>query len=130
MINKVLTPGVILFTLFFTNVNAEPVAIQDNTPILGRWKVVFTAPNLEKEKKPTTEKWEFKQDGTFILLAKDRRANSELQTKTRYTVENGTIKVENPGRPGKFMVYRVHDKSDNNMILQGGLEGFYFLKKM
>jgi hypothetical protein len=120
---------VFIFLLVYVSGYAEPLKLKDASEIIGVWKVVATAPTLQKEKKKTNEKWEFKKDGSFVLKAVDHRAKSEMHTKTKYTVENGLIKVANPGRPGKFFIYQVYEKAASSMTLKGGLEGFYFLEK-
>ncbi len=102
----------------------------DLTDIIGLWKVVATAPGIDRNRRKADQQWEFKKDGTYILTAKDHRVSSTtFSTKAKFLVENNVIKIERAGRPGKYILYRVYDKKGPELILQGGLEGFYFLKK-
>ena len=64
-----------------------------------------------------------------MLVAKDHRAKGELHTKSKFKIEDGLLKIANPGRPGRFFSYQVYEKDASSMILKGGLEGYYFLEK-
>jgi len=99
--------------------------------IVGTWIVYATAPALEMGRKQTQEIWEFTPDGTYRLTATDSRidATFAMSTESKYLIEQNTIKIEKPGRPGKYYLYKVHEQKGNEMVLQGGLEGFYFMRK-
>ncbi|MGR9073950.1 MAG: hypothetical protein ACU833_12880 [Gammaproteobacteria bacterium] len=110
------------------------VRLNDKSELVGVWQVVATTPYLDHEKKETDETWEFKNNGQFELSAIDYRLNStKMTTTTTYVVENGQLKIEKPGgQPGqkkKYYYYKVHEKEGNNMVLKGGMEGYYFLIK-
>lgn len=123
--------------LFLTATLLLPVSVfadyplKDKSEIVGVWVVESTAPKLKGKRRPSTQEMEFKADGSYVSSAIDVRtgSSSRFSATSSYNVENGIIKVEKPGRPGKFDRYKVYEKKDNTMILKGGTEGFYFLQK-
>lgn len=106
-------------------------ALKDNSEIVGTWIVESTAPKLEEKKRPSTQEMEFKADGSYISSAVDFRtgSSSRFSAISTYEVKNGNLKIGKPGRPGKYDRFKVYEKQHNYMILKGGTEGFYFLKK-
>lgn len=118
-----------LSILFFVGGAAAEGKIKDKSDIVGVWEVTGTAPALNEPKRSSTEEWKFEQDGSFTLTSVEHRVNGRVESHSQYTVDDGTIKIDRPGRPGKYITYEVHDKSASEMVLKGGLEGFYFLKK-
>ncbi len=127
MQKKVLLLFVLLFPL---SVFAEYL-IKDKSEIVGVWIVEGTAPKLDAAKRPSTQEIEFKADGTYISSAVDVRTGSSSRFKavSTYQIEKGMLKVGKPGRPGKFDRFKIYEKEDGHMILQGGTEGYYFLRK-
>jgi hypothetical protein len=124
---KIINFAVVIFSILAAfNAYAE-IKINDNSEIVGVWAVEETAPALDKPKRKAHEIWTFKSDGTFKNSAKDPRNN--IETTSKYLIENGIIKIEKPGRPGKYFRYQVYEKDVASMILKGGMEGFYFLVK-
>lgn len=121
--------GLVLSVLFFSGGVVAEGKIKDKSDIVGLWEVTGTAPALDEPKRKSTEQWEFKADGSFTLTSVEHRVNGRVESHSKYAVDNDTIKIDRPGRPGKYYIYEVHDKSAAEMVLKGGLEGFYFLKK-
>ncbi|MEN8261708.1 MAG: hypothetical protein ABFS02_14275 [Pseudomonadota bacterium] len=97
--------------------------------LLGSWLLKSVAPSLEKKKIPEKRTWEFRPDGTLFISGYNRHFHRNDSITIQYHVEDGKIVAEQPGRPGKFLTYSVYEKSDNAMILKGGMEGFYFFEK-
>lgn len=105
------------------------VALKDNSEIVGKWLLESVAPGLEKPKIPENRTWEFRADGTLVTSGFNRHLGGEDTRQFKYEVADGKIKAENPGRPGKTLDYTVYQKTGDTLILQGGVEGFYFFKK-
>lgn len=130
MHSKIHVIGLALSVLFFAGSVTAESKISSKSDIVGSWAVVETAPALNEGRRASSEKWEFKEDGTFTLTAIEHRVNGKVESHSKYEVDNkGLIKIERPGRPGKFYIYEVYQKEDSEMVLKGGLEGFYFLRK-
>jgi hypothetical protein len=133
--------------LAFTTVAEEK--IPDKSYFVGTWKLDAARPTLEvdlekrneklkdspykylagEDEKKTQETWIFGDDGSFQLQFDDERAASGMTTKTTYRVENNTLKIAKLGRPGKFDSYKVYSREGNQMVLKGGVEGYYFFTK-
>ncbi|QSA99009.1 hypothetical protein JWZ97_03725 [Methylococcus sp. EFPC2] len=120
--------GPLLAGMFAASAWAE-VPLKDNSEIVGSWVLESVAPGLNKPKIPENRTWEFRADGTVVTSGFNRHFNRDDTQTTKYQVTDGKIKTDNPGRPGKTLDYTVYEKSGDTLILQGGLEGFYFFKK-
>lgn len=129
MQSKFIKLSLMLGVLFFAGGVAAEGKIADKSDIVGSWEVTGTAPALDEPKRNSTEQWDFKEDGSFTLTSVEHRVNGRVESHSTYAIDHGNIKIERPGRPGKYFIYEVHDKSASEMVLKGGLEGFYFLRK-
>jgi len=127
MKQKILNIGVLLVMLFVAANAMAAVEIKNISEIEGIWVVEATAPSLQRKKKAADQTWEFKGDGTVTIISKPHWANSAIKQTTTFTIENNLIKIARPGRPGKFDRYQIYEKQGNNMVLKGGMEGFYFM---
>jgi hypothetical protein len=117
-----------LVAIFFTlSANAD-VQLKDNSEILGKWNLHDEAVSLTSPKKPVTQEWEFKEDGTLISSATDVAGRiSALKIALKYSIENGEIKKQSaPGRE-KYETCKVIEKEGPNMILK--CTYFFFLTK-
>ncbi len=121
----------------------------DASTFVGTWKLITAGPKLKVEPKKSDERlkktpysyltgsgnkkfneiWKFGQDGVFELTAKDHRASGTITTKSTYIFEDNMLKIAKVGRPGKFFTYKIHQKEGDDMILRGGMEGYYTFKK-
>lgn len=124
---KALAAGVVL-TVATAPVSAA-VPLKDRSEIQGQWLLEAVAPGLEKTKIPENRTWDFRGDGTLVTSGFNRHFGGDDTQQFKYDVVDGIIKADNPGRPGKTLDYKVYEKSGDRMILQGGLEGFYFFRK-
>jgi hypothetical protein len=105
------------------------VQLKDASPILGAWTLVEVAPRLTGPRIPENRTWEFKPDGTLITSGYNRHFKTEDRQEFHYEVKDGMIVTDVPGRPDKKLTYRVYDLKDATLILQGGVEGFYFFQR-
>ncbi len=121
--------GAVLSLGAFSELAWADVALKDNTEILGKWTLESVAPGLAKPKIEENRLWEFRSDGVVVTSGYNRHFKRDDTQQFKYSVVDGKIKAEDPGRPGKTLDYAVHEKSENSMILKGGMEGFYFFKK-
>ena len=98
--------------------NAD-VKLQDNSKILGKWKVTAESLGLEQEKKALNVSWEFQNNGTLVTTGEDTLGRtSEMVIPIKYSVENGIIRKQStPGRE-KYEDCSVIELSDKDMILK------------
>ncbi|WP_246628431.1 lipocalin family protein [Methylomagnum ishizawai] len=103
--------------------------LKDGSEIAGTWKLVSVAAALDKPRTEENRIWEFRTDGTIITSGYNRHFKTEDRHEWKYKIVNGRISADDPGRPGKTIDYSVYEMKGNEMILKGGIEGFYFFKK-
>lgn len=126
--NKNVAAAMLFLSLGAASAQAE-VVLKDVSEIAGEWVLESVAPALGKPKVPENRVWEFRADGTLKTSGFNRHFNREDEQQFTFKVADGIIKADNPGRPGRTTDYKVYEKTNDSMILQGGLEGFYFFKK-
>jgi len=115
-------------TLLTTAANAD-IALKDMSEIVGSWKLESVAAALDKPQVPENRTWEFRPDGIIVTSGYNRHFKTDDRHEWSYKIVNGKIVADDPGRPGRTIDYSVYKKEGNELILKGGLEGFYFLKK-
>ncbi|MDD4914600.1 MAG: hypothetical protein PHW13_06140 [Methylococcales bacterium] len=98
--------------------NAD-VKLQDNSKILGKWRVNAESLGLDREKKALNISWEFQNNGTLITTGEDTLGRtSEMVIPIKYSVENGVIrKQSSPGRE-KYEDCTVIELSGSDMVLK------------
>ncbi len=121
--------GAVLLSGALSNMVWADVPLKDSAEIQGQWLLEAVAPGIDKPKIPENRTWDFRSDGTVVTSGFNRHFGGEDTQTFKYEVSDGKIKADNPGRPGKTLDYKVYEKSGDRMILQGGLEGFYFFRK-
>ncbi len=125
-----LTGTISIIVLFMTGstVCAE-VVLKDKSEIVGTWLLESVAPALDRPRIEENRIWEFRLDGKIVTSGYNRHFHSTDSQESNYHIENGKIATDWPGRPGKTIDYTVYEKTNDTLILQGGLEGFYFFRK-
>ena len=113
----------------FTKASWADIAINDASEITGAWKLESVAAALDKPRIAENRIWEFRPDGVIVTSGYNRHFKTEDRYEWTYKVVNGKISADDPGRPGKTIDYSVYKKEGNELILKGGVEGFYFFKK-
>lgn len=116
------------FGAFGTGVRAD-VPLKDTGEIAGTWKLESVAAGLDKPRIEENRTWDFRPDGVVVTSGYNRHFKTEDRHEWKYKIVNGKITVDDPGRPGKTIDYSVYKKEGNELILKGGIEGFYFFKK-
>ena len=110
IIIKLLTLTVLLFT---SSAYAEKtIKLEDNSAILGEWKLYAETPQLHLEKKMVQNEWNFRDNGILTSTAYDPRLDGKKAVDVKYSIEDGVIKKQiQPGR----------DKVENCKVIK--LEG-------
>lgn len=123
--------GVAVFALsglWGTLASAE-VALKDGSEIVGTWKLESVAAGLTKPRIEENRTWEIRPDGVIVTSGFNRHFKTEDRHEWHYKIIDGKIAADDPGRPGKTIDYSVYKLEGNELILKGGIEGFYFFKK-
>lgn len=121
-----------LFFLAFLlplHAQAEMLKLKDKSEIVGTWILKAVAPSLKRPRIEENRVWEFRKDGIIAISGYNRKMGINSKQDVKYHIQNGSILTPQVGRPGKFMTYRVYEKTDTLMTLKGGIEGYYFFKK-
>lgn len=105
------------------------VLLQDISQIAGTWQLESVAASLNKPRIAENRTWEFRTDGVIVTSGFNRHFGTTDRHEWKYEIVDGKIVSDNPGRPGKPIEYMVYEKTNDTMILKGGIEGFYFFKK-
>lgn len=94
---KLLTLAAVLFT---SSAYAEKtIPLEDNSLILGEWKLYAETPQLHLEKKMVQNEWNFRNNGILTSTAYDPRLDGKKAVDVKYSVEDGVIKKQiQPGR--------------------------------
>lgn len=112
-----------------SNAALAEIYLKNNSEIVGRWLLESVASSLTTHRTDENRIWEFKPDGILLSTGYNRVLKVDDTLSFGYKVENGKIIMTDPGRPTKPQTYEVYEKTGDAMILKGGSEGFYFLKK-
>lgn len=116
-------------TLATFSANAE-IKLQDNSKILGKWRVTGEALALDKERKALNVSWDFQRDGTLMTVGEDSLGRTkEMDIAIKYRVEDGIIKKQtSPGRE-KYEDCAVIELSDKDMVLRCRSLFFFMTRK-
>ncbi|MGZ8216254.1 hypothetical protein [Methylomagnum sp.] len=106
---------------------AEP--LKDIGEIAGTWNLESVAAGLNKPRIEENRIWEFRPDGVIVTSGYNRHFKNQDRHEWTFKIIDGKIIADDPGRPGKTIDYSVYKKEGNELILKGGIEGFYFFKK-
>lgn len=86
--------------LFASSAYAEKtIPLEDNSLILGEWKLYAETPQLHLEKKMVQNEWNFRDNGILTSTAFDPRLDGKKSVNVTYSIEDGMIKKQiQPGR--------------------------------
>jgi len=104
--------------LFATSAYAEKtIKLEDNSAILGEWKLTAETPQLHLKKKYVQNEWNFRNNGILTSTAFDPRLDGKKAVNVKYSVEDGVIKKQiQPGRD-KMESCKVVKLEGKDMIL-------------
>ncbi|MCI0653659.1 MAG: hypothetical protein L0Y39_04175 [Methylococcaceae bacterium] len=125
------TFGLILSLIAFCllPVQAE-VALESNAGLIGVWNMDGSAINLNEERRPGQQTWEFKADGTLSMSGYDERLpGGDFSVSTSYEVKDGKIVADVVGLAGKKTTYTVIEKEANSMIIRQWIGEYMFFTK-
>jgi hypothetical protein len=108
---------------------AAEIVLKDITEITGTWQLESVASNIDRPRIEENRTWEFRPDGVIVTSGYNRHFKTDDRHEWAFKIVNGKIVADDPGRPGRTIDYSVYKKEGNELILKGGLEGFYFFKK-
>ncbi len=95
----------------------KTIHLEDNSAILGEWKLYAETAALHKEKKMVQNKWNFRKNGILTSTAFDPRLDGIKAINVTYSVEDGAIKKQmQPGRT-KTESCKVIKLDNKDMIL-------------
>jgi len=117
------------FFAFSANAKEKTIQLEDNSSILGKWKLTAEAPAKHKAKTPLSITWEFKQGGVLNTKATDaRNRTGAMNINVKYSIEDGAIKKQ--FKPGieKYEICRVTDQDAKSMILHCKFL-YYFMER-
>jgi len=121
----------LLITAFFASAaNAKDtiIELEDESKILGQWKLYAEAAALHKEKKQVDNVWDFRKGGVLAAVSKDKRMSSSNEVKVKYSIENGIIKKQSqPGRE-KYEDCKVVKLEGKDMIMHCKYLYYFFTK--
>jgi len=104
--------------LFSSFVNAN-VTLEDDSKILGKWKLYAEAIALHKEKVELFSNWEFRKGGVLHTESEDRYGRTKtLVIDLKYVVEGGVIKKQKTVGRSKMESCKVVELDESEMILK------------
>lgn len=107
-----------VFVAFSASAKEKTIELEDNSRILGKWKITAEAAAKHKTKTPLNINWDFQKDGILHTWAKDtRNRTGAMSINVKYSIEDGVIKKQSsPGRE-KYETCKVTDLDEKEMIL-------------
>ncbi len=108
-----------LLAALFAGAAQADVKLEDNSKLLGKWRVNSESLGLDKERKKINVTWNFQNNGQIATISEDSLGRtSEMDISIKYSVENGVIKKQSvPGRE-KYEECSVVELQGNEMILK------------
>lgn len=110
------------------NAKETIIELEDESKILGKWKLHAESAALHKEKKQVDNVWDFRKGGILAAVSKDKRMTSTNEVKVKYSIENGIIKKQSqPGRE-KYENCKVVKLEGKDMTLHCKYLYYFFTK--
>ncbi|OQK17631.1 hypothetical protein AU255_07135 [Methyloprofundus sedimenti] len=128
---KILNFIVILLSLStFAGVVNAAIPLESDNQILGSWKLDTTKQSAtSSELIEREDTWTFK-NGTVTITNIPRDGGYYDQSPVKYVIEDGKLKVSVLGRAGKFEIFSLEERGENNMVLKAKYGNIYqFTKK-
>lgn len=118
------------FFAFSAHAKEKTIYLDDNSTILGTWKLTAEAAAKHKTKTPLNITWEFQKNGVLNTTATDaRNRTGAMNINVKYSVKDGAI--EKQFKPGieKYETCRVTDFDNTSMVLHCKFL-YYFMEKI
>jgi hypothetical protein len=113
----------------FTAHAEEIIKLEDNSRILGKWKIYAETPALHKVKKEVDNDWHFKKNGTLTAISRDPRIDAPKEVSVKYSIEDGVIRKQfQPGRE-KYENCSVVKLEGKDMIIHCSYN-YYLMKRL
>ncbi len=114
----------------FAGIVYADIPFQSDKEILGSWKLESTKQSANSgDIIPREDTWTF-NNGTVTISNIPRDGGYYDQAPVKYVIEDGKLKVSVLGRAGKFDIYSLQERNENNMVLKAKYGTIYnFVKK-
>jgi hypothetical protein len=118
------------FAAFSVTAKEKVILLEDNSKILGEWKLTAEAAAKHKTKTPLKIQWHFKDGGILHTEAKDtRNRTGNMSIDVKYYIEDGFIKKQiNPGRE-KYETCKVVELDKKEMVIHCKYLYFFMERK-
>jgi hypothetical protein len=121
----------LLMAAFFASAaNAKDtiIELEDESKILGKWKLYAEAAALHKDKTNVDSVWDFRKGGVLASTSNDRRMTSSSEVTVKYSIEDGIIRKQmQPGRE-KYEDCKVVKLEGKDMTLHCKFNYYFFTK--
>ncbi len=126
---KILLIAAISSVAFSANAKDVIIKLEDNSKILGKWKLYAETAALHKEKKLVKNDWNFGADGILTSTSRDPRIGASKDVKVKYSIEEGAIRKQmQPGRE-KYETCKVVKLEGKDMTLHCKFNYYLFTRK-
>ncbi|MCK4841712.1 MAG: hypothetical protein KAT04_07485 [Methylococcales bacterium] len=102
---------------FSANAKDVIIKLEDNSKILGKWRLYKETAALHKKAKEVKNDWKFNNNGILTSTSRDPRLGASKDVNVKYFIEDGAIKKQmQPGRE-KYEMCKVVKLEAKDMIL-------------
>ena len=123
-----LTLIILGLSLFASFVYAD-IAFKTIEEVEGTWKLEYTKKSMTaSETNKREDTWKF-EGGKVTITHIPREGGYFDQPPVDYKIEDGKLKISILGRSGKFDIFSLVEKDDNNMTLRAKFGDIYQFKK-
>ncbi|OQW72725.1 MAG: hypothetical protein BVN35_13780 [Proteobacteria bacterium ST_bin11] len=126
---KIKLTAVLLGLSALSGLSFADIPLQSNEEVQGTWKLEYTKKSVtatETIKREDT--WTFK-DGKVTITHIPREGTFYDQSPVAYEIEGGKLKIAMLGRPDKFDIFALQEKTDKSMTLKGKFGDVYHFNK-
>ncbi|WKJ90590.1 hypothetical protein QZJ86_00210 [Methylomonas montana] len=121
--------AIVLGLSVFSGLTLADIPLQSNDEVQGSWKLEYTKKSVSTtETIKREDTWTFK-DGKVTITHIPREGTFYDQSPVGYEIEGGKLKIAILGRPDKFDVFSLLEKSDKSMSLKGKFGDVYKFNK-
>ncbi|MBD9359541.1 lipocalin family protein [Methylomonas fluvii] len=126
---KIKLTAVLLGLSVFSGLSFADVPLQSNEEVQGSWKLEYTKKSVTStETIKREDTWTFK-DGKVTITHIPREGTFYDQSPVAYEIEGGKLKIAILGRPDKFDIFALQEKTDKSMTLKGKFGDVYHFNK-